>query len=415
MTLFRHAPPVCRHLALIVLLALPAAARASFENYAGDYTLASNVTLRGEAWIRARTLTLQGSTEDDLFALSALGASVTSTNNTPSVRLAGAMQSDVWAAGDDVELSGSVQDHARLAGLRTVHVTGSIGRNLTILAKAAHIDTGASVTGDVTVIAGDAIVEGHVNGDLSVRAQKAVLGGEIRGNVTLMAAEITVVPGTTIGGNLAYLADDDLVLDPGVKLAGKLTRLTPPVAEPPRFTLDDLALQIGLYLGALLAGLLLFSLLPTFAFHSVDRLAPSVWRSLLIGFATCALIAMTAVLLLVTLVGAPLGLMLLMVLTLMLYFGKTVAAFFLGHTLIRRLNPAAPQSLMPVLALGLTLIYVAINLPFPVDIAAWFAFTFIGIGGMASAILDRRVPVLTASPGEPPPPPAPPPLPGGGN
>ena len=293
-------------------------------------------------------------------------------------------------------------------------MTGTVGRNLLAVASSVHLDEGSAVTGEVTVIARDVIAEGRVGGNLNVRAQKAVLGGRVNGDVTVTAADITVLPGTEIGGDFSYLAGQDLVLDSRVKVAGKLIRLTPPVTEPAAFTWDTLILQTALFLSALLAALLLFNLLPTFAFHSVDRLGQSAWRSLLLGFAACALIPVTAVLLFFTVVGIPLGIMLLLVYGLMIYFSKAIAAFILAQRLIRRLNPNTPLVLMPVLALGLIILYIAVNLPFPLGTTAWLAMTFLGVGGMVGAILDRRVPVLTAQPAQEPPPP-PPPLPGTGS
>jgi cytoskeletal protein CcmA (bactofilin family) len=399
-----------RRLGLILLLSILACAgHAASGPPTGDYCLASNDTLQAETWLHAATITLLGTTDDDLFLLSNPGTSAASTNATAAIRLGGVMNGDVWALGDDVELTGAARDHARLAGLRTVHVMGSVGRNLLAIANAVHLDAPSTVAGNVMVLARDVIAQGRVDGNATFRAQKVVLGGHITGNVAITAASITIAPDTEIGGNLAYLSDGaDLVLDPRVKVTGQVTRLSPPPAtETSPVGLNTLILQLGLFLGALLAGLLLFSLLPAFALASVARLDQSVWRAVLIGFAACALIPMLAVLLMFTLVGIPLGIMVLLVYALLLYFGKAIAAFHLARVLIRRLHPTAPQALMPVLALGLLLIYTAVNLPFPLSTAAWFAFTFMGVGAMVGTVLDRRVPVLAVTP-----PGGPPPLPG---
>ncbi len=406
---------------LVIMLALGAfvacTARAAFLNDADDYVLARNVTLRGETWLKARTVTVLGDTEDDIFVMSDLGASMATTNVVPSVRLSGVLVGDVWALGDDVELSGMALSHARLAGLRTVRVTGSVGRNIMALANSVHIAASSTVTGDVSIAAVTVIAEGVVGGNVTIHAQKAVLGGRIAGDVTLKANDITVLPGTEIGGSLAYFGPDDLFLDPRVKVAGKLTHLRPPPTEAPRITLDGLVVQMGLFLGALLAALLLFSTLPAFAFHSVERLGQSIWRSLLIGFVACALIPMAAGLLILTMVGIPLGVMLLLVYVLLLYFAKAISAFYVAHRAISRFAPARPVALMPMLGLGLLLIYITTNLPFPLDAVAWVTFTLMGVGGMVGAIFDRRMQVLAVqgdgSDRQPPPPP-PPPLAGGG-
>lgn len=399
-------------LGLLLLLALPSlAAQAAFVREAGPYVLEPNVTLRDETWLQARTITLLGDAEDDLFLMSELGMSMAITNDIATIRLNGRAQGDVWALGDTVELAGTAQSHARLLGLRTVHVTGRVGRNLMALANAVHLDASSTVDGDVHAVAGDIIAEGHVGRGLSLQARKVVLGGTVDGDVRITATDITVLPGTVIGGNLSYAGVEDLVLDPRVKVGGKVAHIAEP-AQPrsSAFSLDEIMLQAGLFMGALLAGLLFFGLLPTFAFHSVDRLGQSLWRSMLVGFGACALIPMAAVLLMLTIVGIPLGIMLLLVYGLLLYFAKTVSAFFLAHRLLRRLNPSAPVTLMPLLGLGLLLIYVIVNLPFPLGTLAWAVITLIGVGGMVGAVMDRRVRMLAVAPSDATPP-QPPPLP----
>ena len=69
---------------------------------------------------------------------------------------------------------------------------------------------------------------------------------------------------------------------------------------------------------------------------------------------------------------------------------------------------AAQRNAIAILAIGLLAVYALLALPFPVDIVVWFTFTCLGAGGLALAILDRRIPVLTVTKA----PDAGPPLPG---
>jgi hypothetical protein len=149
------------------------------------------------------------------------------------------------------------------------------------------------------------------------------------------------------------------------------------------------------------------SLMPGIAALSVHKLAESTWRCLLFGFITFALIPLLAAFLVFTVAGIPLSVILILAYVILMYVSKIIVGLFIGHLIIRKRAPVAPNLLFPVMSLGLLALYAATNLPFPFDITFWFAITLCGMGALVSAIMDRRTPVLvscTAEEGTKPPP-----------
>lgn len=392
-------------LAGLLLLAATAPLRGIEAISTNRFDLATNDVLRGELWMLAGTASLAGRAEDDLFILCT--GTATDEKSPPAFQLTGTVLGDLWAGGENVAVKGAVGRHARVFGIKTAVISAKVDRNLMAMANAVQIDSGGEIQGDCIIVARDVIADGIVHGDAAIIGQHVTLAGDFRSNITVTATDITVMPGTRIAGNLRYLMDKDLVLDSSVSLGGRIMRMEPEPPAPVSPT-GGLALQLGLYAAALLVGMAFTSLFPGLAASGVNRLYLAPWRCLLQGFVAFCLIPMSALVLLMTLVGIPMSLLLLLAYPMAIYLGKIPVALLLGHFVLRRGGRTTPAPFLLTLVIGLLVVYAAVNLPFPVGLAAWFAITFAGIGAMVGAIIERR-----SLPFPPPPVPAdaPPPLP----
>lgn len=384
-------------LAFALLLLAPVCSPAIEFQTADNYLVASNQTTAGELWVQAHTITFAGTANEDCFLLADTVNQAVSTNIQASLRLPGSFQSDLWAAGETVELTGSAARHARLAALKSCTIQGPVGRNLMVFAPTIVFGENARVGGDTLLVGQDVILSGSVSGNSRIIGSKVTLSGQFTGNVSVTANEITVMPGTKIEGNLLYRMNGDLVLDSRVTLGGRMIKqeiLQTEESKP--LGLPFLMLQLALLSGAIMVGMVFVSLMPGIVALSVHKLTESVWRCLLFGFVTFALVPMVSFFLLFTLVGIPLSLMLILAYTILMYVSKIITGLFAGHLLIRRKTPLPPQYLFPVMALGLLILYVVNMLPFPLGILCWFAATLAGMGALVGAILDRRIPVMVA-------------------
>lgn len=391
-----------------VLLALTC--RAQDFRATQNYRVAPDQTVSNELWLQARTIVIRGTMADDCFLLADSVSQAVATN-PPTVQLAGVCQSDVWALGEGIEVTGSIRTHARLAATKSLAVAGAVGGNLMAAAPTVTLATNAVIAGSAVLAGQDILLHGTLAGNARIFANKATLSGTIGGDCQITANDITIMPGTRIAGNLVYRMENDLVLDSRVELGGKIIKADWPERRPSSpLTAASLFLQVTLLCGAILAGLVFMLLMPGFLALSVHKLSESPWRCLLLGFIIFALVPMTAFFLLFTLVGIPLSALLALAYLIMMYLAKIVTGLHLGHVLLRRKTPIPPQFLLPTMALGLFVLYAGVNLPFPAGLVAWFALTLCGMGALAGAMLDRRIPVLVSLP------PAgtakPPPLPG---
>jgi hypothetical protein len=118
----------------------------------------------------------------------------------------------------------------------------------------------------------------------------------------------------------------------------------------------------------------------------------AVLRSGGIGLAAAVTLPVAALLLCVTIVGIPLGIMTFVLGAIGLFLSKIVLAQIIGRVLFR--DPQTPPHFAATLITGLAIVIVAINLPFVGWMANW-ALTLIGFGIIVSLLLAR----FTRAPG----------------
>lgn len=189
----------------------------------------------------------------------------------------------------------------------------------------------------VVVVDGDALIDGVVREQVVVIGGTARVAGTVRGNVAAAGGRVELLPGARVGRDV-LLYRSELVRDPEARIEGVVRERHP-------FGFDRLV-GIVFWLGgtvfAVLAGLLFAGLagrqLGEAAALIRNRTGASVLTAaiLVIGLPLLAILAM------LTIVGVPLGLViLLMVLPVLSVLGYVVAADAVGAALLRRIGGRA--------------------------------------------------------------------------
>ncbi len=392
--------------ALVLLFLLACGARAPALDFqrTDRFDLPRGRTASNELWLAADTVQFAGTANRGLFLQSR------------EAHLTGAFHRDVWALADSITFSGAARQSVRLAARREVQVEGRVDAGLEIVADTIRLGATAAVGEEALLFApgGSISTEADIGQKLVAIGNRVTVQGRIGGDCRIGGEEIVIMPGTEIQGNLIYTAPKELILDNQVKLHGQLIR-QPTIAWPiaplqvtPR---QALLLQVALLLAALLAGLPFLAVFPRFTARSVMNLQQQPHKCLLAGAIMFALLLMLGGLALVTWIGIPLGVLLLVSFGMLLYLAKVPVALMVGSRLMRGRPAPSPRAALPVLAFGLVVLYAAAALPM-VGWVVWLLIVFYGMGAFALAILaGEREPLPAAAP-LPPHPEIPPPLDG---
>lgn len=326
-------------------------------------------------WVSGRTIDIAGQVNGDVFCA---GMNVT---------VSGTVRGDLLCAAQTIVISGTVTGDVRSAA-QTVTVNGTVIHNLSAAAQSFNQSTKGSVKGDLSVGANDIAVNGAVGRDAVLGAQTITLGGPIGRNVKATVNDMRLNRGAKINGNLDYTSQNDVKIASGATVAGKTTKSTPKEDTAAKKPAAVAGFSFGFALYVLAAGLLtalvLILLLPQ-AIHAVtDQAVRSPWKSLLVGFLAAIAMPVLIIVLMVTVVGIPLALLLLVAWLLVQGLAWIMSAYYLGRLLLKNQRNA-----VLVMLLGALLLIVLCLIPF-IGVVAFAAAMLFGIGMILLELNNRR-------------------------
>jgi hypothetical protein len=246
------------------------------------------------------------------------------------------------------------------------------------------------------VFNGPVRIEGTVSQDLVVFNGRTEILGSVGEDVIVFNGRVTVRSDAEVGGDV--FSREDPEIEDGATVRGEVGNV------PTRFDFEDvwfpgrIAWWIGYTVSTLVLGLLLFLFAPRLDDAIVDAVRNRRGRSIGFGVALFFLIPIAAVLLLVTIVGIPLGLFILLALALLYTVGYVAGAHAVGRMIVK-----PPRSAIPAFLAGLSILRLLALVPIVGGIL-WLLASIVGLGVLA--VGARRSPRTVAY--EPPPPPPPP-------
>jgi len=265
-----------------------------------------------------------------------------------SARIDGTIDGDLLIASGAIDLGGEVTgdvfvlSHSRLtvtgsvAGsvrgiAREVVVSGTVGGDIAVVA--GSLDVAGGVDRDILVFAGSTTLTGRAGRDVKGRFLSGTIDGVVGRDVDVTVRSLTVGNGADVGEDLLYRADGEASVAPGASVAGRFDRL------PSRATF---IVRVWL-IGATILGFLAFVasgvlLLVTFR-SSMSRAAGLVrtvpWRTIWVGFLAVIAIPLLSIFLLFTVVGAPVGILVMVLWLLGLVFAPIPAVAAGGDFVLR--------------------------------------------------------------------------------
>jgi len=222
--------------------------------------------------------------------------------------------------------------------------------------------------------------------------------GPVGGDVVVGGGEVELGPNARIAGQLRYRSGKPLRQDPDAQVSGGIEQL-PPLANRERNKAwrGARAAVVGLLwtLGLVAMAGLLVRLLPNFCGAVARTLRERPGASLLLGFALLVCVPVAVVLLFVTLIGVPLGLVTLALYGALLPVAYVVAALGLGEWALQRWQPQRAERRAMRFAAAAVLLLALSLLAFIPVLGALVGFG-VTLAGMGALLLQLRRPTTAA-------------------
>lgn len=283
------------------------------------------------------------------------------------VRVRGAVRGDAVLAGGEIDVEGVVDDDLYAAG-GTLLVASTVKGNARLAGGEVTIAPRGAVLGRATIAGGEVRILGRVGRRLDVYAGRAEVDGEVGGDLRVAARALRIGPGAQIGGRLVYHGAAPAEVSPSAVIAGGI-QYTPSPA-PDFGSAARVAAWAGavlLALSLLLVGGLLILAAPEFSAQASAAVVDHPLRSFALGFALLVSVPAAALVAIGTVVGIPLGLLLLLCYPVLALLGYLGAALAIGDRIAQALRRPAARvgSALRLVGLALALVLLALLISIP--------------------------------------------------
>jgi hypothetical protein len=255
---------------------------------------------------------------------------------------------------------------------------GSVGDRDQIVLTGELVVAADETIDTAVILDGTALVEGTVRESLVVLNGDTEVSGSVEEDVIVLNGDVVIRSGAEIGGDLVTQATP--TVEEGATIRGERTSVVT------RFDVDvvgfdgRIAWWIGYSVSVLVLGFLLLAFAPRLFPAVRDAATTRVGSSIGWGVGLFFLLPIGSVLLLVTVVGIPLGVFLLLALALLYTLGYAVATLGVGTKLAR-----SSRSRFVVFLAGWVVLRLLALIPF-VGGWLWFLGSVWGLGLLAAAI-----------------------------
>ncbi|HET9198757.1 MAG TPA: hypothetical protein VFN92_10950 [Solirubrobacterales bacterium] len=253
---------------------------------------------------------------------------------------------------------------------------------IVVISGDVSVPHGESVDG-VVVVSGDVRLAGHVDGDVVLVSGDALVSGRIDGSLVTIGGQARLLPSAFVGGNVHY-GDERPVVAGSAIVRGDVSREDGLDALDllPFISLFLLWLAIGVSMAVLGSLLLLIS--PRAADAVEARSRERIGPLIAIGIAIAIALPVAGAIAAVTVVGLPLGFVILLALAPLWAVAYCVSAWVLGRRLVK-----APRNRILAFLAGLAILRALALVPV-LGLLVGIAAGVFGLGLIGAAIGAAR-------------------------
>ena len=307
-------------IALLGVIALPQFGLGAETRTAGDVSVGAGERVTDDLYVAAGTFEFAGQADRDV--------SVAAGEATIGGTIAGSVQ----LATGQADVTGAIDSSLRvLSG--TVRISGTVGGDVVMAGGQLELTSSGEIGGDLIVAGGSIDIRGDIAGEISGYAMQTTLGGVLQGGVDVDTSDLEILNTARISGPVEYTGRQDADVDANAQLAQGIDQLE---VDPWGDGENPLARASGSLLRtmwALVAGALLVIAAPRLV-NQLGTNGRRVLRSLLAGVATLIVAPILAIVLMITVVGIPAGVVLLAAYGVAIYLSQVVVGVTIGRFIL---------------------------------------------------------------------------------
>lgn len=341
-------------------------------------TVASGEVVNDDLYIASGDIVIDGTVNGDVFAV---GRSIT---------INGKVNGGVSFAGQTATINGEITNGLRFGG-QSIMVNGRIGRDLVVGGAQLSVSGTGQIDGDLVFGAGTVQVDGSIGDSILGAGGKVTLTNNVGGDIILSVDSLTITSSADIQGDIKYTSSNEASIQSGASISGDISHLIPEQTETAKGIMagivGSVVWKILSYVMIFIIGIILILIAKKRITLMQIAIQKSPWQTL--GWGALILIAtpIAAVIVMITVIGLPLGIISLLLWGIVLYLSQIPVALLLGRLIIRQNRELDSTGIMiGALALGLLVLFVLQLIP----IIGWIVGLIVIIFGLGTLITSIK-------------------------
>lgn len=309
---------------LAALVLVPATSFAAELRGGNQTVVGSNEVITNDLYIAGGSVTSSGVIQGDLTAAGG------------TVLVTGPVSQDITVAGGTLTILGTVGGSIRATG-GNITVSSSVKNDVVAAGGLVQI-AGGQVGRDVVVAGGTVRIDSPVTGNVRFIGAELFINAPVSGNVEADAQKVTLGSAAVISGTLTYKASQEVVMEKGAQVKGAVTYTPKGVVRADFkkgmaafFAFWVIAKFLMLLAGALVIGLCL----RRFSTEAVADAFSHSYSEIGRGLVVLIVLPVASVLLLVTVIGVPFGVLGLISLAALIIVSSLFTPILIGSALYK--------------------------------------------------------------------------------
>jgi len=286
----------------------------------------------------------------------------------------------------DFKMSGHSFNSVRAFAWR-IDIDGRIERNLMAYGQNVVIGRQGWVEKDVDFSAGTITLQGRVGGDFKGEGGQVYISGQIDGDVELKSDDVVIQPSAIIGGRLSTIGKREPKIEPGAQILGETEHTLPEAKKPDTYDFSDFVVDAWSFLALALTGGVLLLLFRGFTCGVTCYVESHLWKSLGLGFVFFVCLPIAAIILMISLIGIPMGIMILAGWLLLFYLAKIFAGLMIGEWIRKKFQGGKAPGRFWSLLLGLFILTFILHIPV-FGVILKLGIVFLMFGGFVLAAVE---------------------------
>jgi len=339
---------------LMALLVVPMTTQAK-DSMDENIFIPQDRVIEGNYFKAGNSFDLSGTMEKDVYVVGNI------------ITIDGTIKGDFIGAGNTLRINGIVEGSVRFAGSNII-INGEVGENVMVVSNTLIMNNDSKVGWELMAAGSMMELNGDIGGDVKVAGAVVSVDGTIDGNLYTESAQLSMKDEADVTGTLSYLSETDYSLIEGAVIGGEISIVEAKYAQKADFDFGQLKkvlmfVMLMSFLSALLIAILMAGFMPKRLHEVADEINSDFGRHFGLGLLFVIATPIICFLLMLTVIGIPLAVIVLVMYFVILYLAKIFFSLAMMKMILKWFKQKKEWHIMLMMLVGLLIFFIIRMIP----------------------------------------------------